>query len=847
MDNAKTEYARKRNFDITSEPRDDTDGLSGKKDAQKLFVVQKHHARNLHYDFRLELEGTLKSWAVPKGPSLDPQIKRLAVHVEDHPLSYAEFEGDIPKGQYGAGHVIIWDAGVWTPLTDPVEGYRKGKLKFSLAGEKLAGTWNLIRTRFKDAAKDHWLLIKEQDDDARNADEYDIVEQQPNSISARPKGTRHKQAIDARATPARAGPFPLSLKPQLATLADSTRIPSGHWLYEIKFDGYRILTCIHKGEVQLRTRNGHDWTSRMPALAQIIKALDLEDTWLDGEIVVLDKQGLPDFQALQNSLDAGTSDDIVYFLFDAPWLQGVDMRDRPLTERRQAVESLVNDSPSPMLRFSAAFTEHNYQSVYESACTMSLEGIIAKRANSVYRSRRTDDWLKLKCHLRQEFVIIGYTEPKGSRLGLGALLLGVYDKPGGTLLYCGRVGTGFSAAKLTELHQLLNRLAVKDSPLAHRPPSLTRATQVHWVKPIRVCEVEFSQWTQDHHVRHAVFIALRSDKPATDIIRENPDMEAINTKGQTAANAAANKNATKGARPTNEIAGVAISSPSRVIDRESGFQKIELASFYISIADWLLPHLRGRPVSLVRAPEGIDGEQFFQKHAQQMTLPHITLLSEDLDPGHAPLLEVTSREALAGAVQMGTVEFHTWGATKDKIERPDRITLDLDPDPALPWARMIEATQLVVALLDELGLDSYLKTSGGKGIHIIIPIARTLDWDAAKRFAKAVSQFMARQLPDNFADKMGPKNRINKIFIDYLRNSRGASTVTAYSVRSRPGLPISVPITRDELTELKSAAQWTVRNLHSRLQEMSHDPWHDYSNRQRITQEMFRRLDASAD
>ena len=320
-------------------------------------------------------------------------------------------------------------------------------------------------------------------------------------------------------------------------------------------------------------------------------------------------------------------------------------------------------------------------------------------------------------------------------------------------------------------------------------------------------------------------------------------MKAVNTTSKRTTN----KAKAKATKATNRVASVAISSPNRIIDPESGFQKIELASFYVSIADWLLPHLRGRPVSLVRAPEGITGEQFFQKHAQQMTLPHITLLSEDLDPGHAPLLEVTSREALAGTVQMGTIEFHTWGATKDKIERPNRITLDLDPDPALPWSSMIEASQLLLALLDELGLTSYLKTSGGKGIHVIIPIARTLDWDTAKRFAKAVSQFMARQLPDKFADKMGPKNRINKIFIDYLRNSRGASTVAAYSVRSRPGLPVSVPIARDELSDLESAAQWTVRNLHTRLQSLAQDPWRDYSHRQRITQDMFRRLDASMD
>src|SRR5690554_2297077 len=471
MDEARTEYARKRDFNITSEPRDDTDQSNWQSTGdRRLFVIQKHHARNLHYDFRLELEGTLISWAVPKGPSLDPQVKRLAVHVEDHPLSYASFEGEIPKGQYGAGHVAIWDTGTWQSLDDPVEGLRKGKLKFILEGEKLAGAWNLIRTRFKDSSKDHWLLIKEQDDAARDTDDYDVVDALPDGIS--PPVTRTPE----RSRPANDAEFPLSLKPQLASLA--TSVPAGKWLYEIKFDGYRLMTRIQDGEARLFTRNGYDWSHKLAPQAKTLTDLQLDDTWLDDEIVVLDNQGLPDFQALQNALDSGSSTEIIYFLFDAPWLNGEDLRDRPLTERREAVEAVVNDSPSSLLRFSAAFAEENYQSVYSSACAMSLEGIMAKRVDSLYRSRRSDDWIKLKCRLRQEFVIVGFTEPQGSRTGFGALLLGAYDKPGGTLGYCGRVGTGFNEAQLNELHRHLKKLVRKTSPLDERPSSLPRSTRV---------------------------------------------------------------------------------------------------------------------------------------------------------------------------------------------------------------------------------------------------------------------------------------------------------------------------------------------------------------------------------
>ena len=840
MARVQSEYNRKRNFERTSEPPE-RPGKRRSKVGALRFVVQKHDARRLHYDFRLELDGTLKSWAVPKGPSLDPRDKRLAVHVEDHPLDYAGFEGSIPEGSYGAGDVIVWDRGIWQPQGDPAADYAAGKLKFTLVGEKLAGDWTLVRTRLRGSSdKQQWLLIKERDDIARSSDEYDIVEAQPQSVisgtlvGGPSKAPKRKAASKAKETREVSAAFPDSLAPQLATLVD--RPPEGDWLYEVKYDGYRILARIRGGEVRLFTRNGHDWTQRLPQQAKALAKLGLEDSWLDGEVVALNKEGLPDFQQLQNAFDVGRSQGLIYFLFDAPFINGQDLRQSPLEQRREQLKALLGNTDDTPLRFSDAFTAH-HRDIVASACAMSLEGVIGKRSGSLYVSRRNPDWIKLKCRLRQEFVIVGYTSPKGSRSGFGALLLAVNEDDG--LRYAGRVGTGFGEASLKDIHQRLHKLARADSPLAKKL-SAAQARGVSWVEPRLVGEVEFAEWTREGIVRQASFIALRSDKPATQIIRERPG----DTPAAEPEKGAKRKAAKASGKPV--IAGVTISNPQRVIDPESGITKLELAEFYASIADWLLPFLNNRPVSLLRAPEGVGGEQFFQKHAERLAIPNIKHLDQALDPGHARLMEIDSLPALVGAAQMGCIEFHTWGATSDRIETPDHFVLDLDPDPALPWRSMLEATQLTLTVLDELGLQAFLKTSGGKGIHIIVPLARRADWDTVKAFAKAVAQFMARQLPERFTATSGPKNRVGKIFLDYLRNGRGASTVAAYSVRARPGLPVSVPIARDELAGLRSAGQWTVGNLQQRLEELEQDPWEGYANRQRITRAMWRRLGADA-
>lgn len=684
MAKAESEYNRKRNFDLTSEPAEPRTRSKRVGAGALSFVVQKHDARNLHYDFRLELNGTLKSWAVPKGPSLDPSDKRLAVHVEDHPLSYGSFEGSIPKGQYGGGDVIVWDRGVWEPEGDALKAYKAGKLGFRLYGEKLGGRWNLVRTRLKGSGdKEQWLLIKEQDEEAKAASEYDLISERPESVitgerlqrdqsnkgSAKPSA----KAVDAKVTSAsrdskkartasgasaarkkstvaskHACSVPQTFSPQLATLASEP--PAGDWLYEIKFDGYRILARVIAGEVRLFTRNGHDWTHRLPEQAKAIADLKLGDSWLDGEMVVLDDEGLPDFQALQNAFDVEKTQSIVYYLFDAPFLNGKDIREEPLESRRKALQMALDDD-SPLLRFSEVL-DANYQHIYRSACAMNLEGVIGKRAGSEYVSKRSADWIKLKCRLRQEFVIVGYTSPKGSRSGFGALLLAVHETAGSkSLRYAGRVGTGFNQKLLTQLHQRLQKLERKTAPL-QSTQGLARQSEIQWVSPKLVCEVEFAQWTNERVVRQAAFIALREDKPAVDIIEEQAQVFSEPQSSHEAQQAGV-KRSSKAIR--GKLSGVSISHPDRVIDELSGACKYDLAVFYDSIQDWILPQLSGRPVSLLRAPEGVEGEQFFQKHAEHLAIPDIRHLDKSLDPGHAPLMQIDSAKALVGADRKSVV------------------------------------------------------------------------------------------------------------------------------------------------------------------------------------------------
>jgi bifunctional non-homologous end joining protein LigD len=837
-----SEYNRKRNFDITPEPPEEKLPRRKGSAAQALrFVIQKHDARNLHYDFRLELDGTLKSWAVPKGPSLDPSIKRMAIPTEDHPLGYAKFEGSIPHGQYGAGDVIVWDEGAWVPQGDAHAGLKSGKLKFTLIGEKLNGDWALIRTRGRGGEKEQWLLIKERDNLARLSDEYDILIDRPESVIS-------GSLLPMDKSGAAKLKIPDTFSPELATLVSEP--PAGDWLYEIKFDGYRMLARIKDGQVNLFTRNGKDWTNRLPHQKKALEALKLGDSWLDGEVVVLNDDGLPNFQALQNAFDLNNNQDIIFYLFDAPFLNGEDLRDQPVEERRTKLEEIVSGKENVLLRFSRAFNA-DHRSIIQSACAMSLEGVIGKRAGSAYVSRRSDDWIKLKCRLRQEFIIVGYTEPQGSRSGFGAILLGVHKTLGDSeIIYAGRVGTGFNSLRLAEMYKKMKVMERKTSPISTKLKGL-QAKGVHWIQPKLICEVEFAEWTGEGALRQASFISLRTDKPVKNIIREQPksadQVSQLMSANPQQKSGTTSKRLKKAKSGKPEVANVAISHPDRVIDTQTGGTKLDLAQFYDSVFKFILPHLHDRPVSILRAPDGIAGEQFFQKHAESRGIPHIVHLDPELDRDHDPLMAIDSVQGLVGCVQMNTIELHTWGSTVSNIEAPDRFVLDLDPDPALPWRSVVEAAKLTIAVLDELKLTAFLKTTGGKGMHIIVPLTPDADWGTVKEFSKAISVFMAQQIPERFVAKMGPKNRIGKIFIDYLRNSRGASTVCAYSVRARPGLAVSVPIAREELDLITRPDQWNINNIHERLDKLKSNPWGSYSGasyrkKQKISAAMWKKL-----
>lgn len=798
-------YQAKRNFAVTPEPRGEIAATSDRL----RFVVQEHHARRLHYDFRLELDGTLKSWAVPKGPSLDPGEKRLAVQVEDHPLDYIGFHGDIPAHQYGAGHVEIWDSGYWEPRGDPLAGYAAGKLSFHLDGDRLQGGWTLVRTHMRGGGKEQWLLIKDNDEHAH-------------------RGQHGTESTGMTQSPSHAVPAPLPdmLSPQLATLVDD--VPQeGDWIYEVKFDGYRLLARIDHGAVTLLTRDGKDWTARLPHQVRALRALDVDSAWLDGEIVVLDKDGVPSFQLLQNAFDQGGAR-IVYFLFDLPYCDGLDLRAVPLVQRRARLERLLQDAGDGPLRYSAPIEQAPRQ-LLDSACRLAIEGIIGKRADSPYGGRRNLDWIKLKCRQRQEFVIAGYTEPQGARKFFGALLLAVHDDDG-KLRYAGRVGTGFDRETLHRVFRQLQPLQRKTPPFATMPAGLRRAG-VHWVSPQLVAEVSFAEWTHEHLLRQAVFHGLRADKPAVQVRRE----EAAHTPARPRSRAAKADAA--------RIENVNITHPDRVIDPDSGLTKLDLVRYYDAVAPRLLPFMKNRPVYFLRCPDGIAGEHFFQKHVRQTPIPGIRTLDSALDPGHAPLMAIDDASALVGAAQMGAVELHLCNACADRIERPDCMVFDLDPDPALPWERVVEGARLLRVVLDELGLRAFVKTSGGKGLHVVVPLARRHGWDEVTAFSQAVARHLAHTLPKHFSARMGEQNRVGKIFVDYLRNRRQASTVAPYSVRARSRLPVAMPLDWEELDDIAGAAAWTIASAPGRLAQGDADPWRAYfSTKQMLSAAMRRRL-----
>ncbi len=882
-------YNAKRDFAKTPEPA----GQHAPAGEQLSFVIQKHWATRLHYDFRLELDGVLLSWAVPKGPSYDPKVKRMAIHVEDHPVSYGGFEGSIPEKQYGAGTVIVWDRGTWVPIGDPHAGMASGKLVFELHGEKMAGRWELVRIAKPEDRQEAWLLFKKHDAWERPIDEYDVTTALPDSVIAKPLGlaaareparaaaadaaapvvkpnskaaTKVPSKTSAKPTSRKKTPttealpdgavkatLPATLAPQLATL--TKKPPTGdEWSVEAKFDGYRVMARIAEGKVALITRNGNDWTDRLGSLAAAVESLRIDEGWLDGEMVVLREGGGQDFNALQNAIDQSKNDVITYFLFDLPYYAGHDLRAVPLAARRELLKSLVERHPNERIRFSDDFPA-SPEEVLKAACAMHLEGVIVKRRDAPYVSSRNEYWLKLKCTLRQEFVVGGYSDRANSTSEIGNLFLGVYD--GDQLRYAGAMGTGWSLATARDLKQMLQKIEVDQSPFEVGSVKQTRwskrvAGAERWVKPTMVVEVSFAEWTPEGHLRHASFQGLRTDKPAKSVVREvavDPPRadEAVPAKKAASKKAApASKRVAPAVRPAPAVdgkavvSGLKVSSPERVIDAASGATKLDLVRFYDSVADLILPHLQGRPVSLVRGPSGVAGELFFQKHMEK-PIAGITELDAALWPGHTSMIEINTKEALLSAAQMNTIEFHTWNAKSKRIDQPDRMIFDLDPGEGLSWSHVQEAAMLTRAILDELELVSFVKTSGGKGLHVVVPLTPKADWDTVKGFSQAIVQHLAKTIPDRFVAKSGPSNRVGKIFVDYIRNGLGATTATAFSARARPGLGVSIPITWDALPSIKSGAQWTVATARDHLSFEKVDPWADYgSTRQTLTAAMKR-------
>jgi bifunctional non-homologous end joining protein LigD len=809
-------YKSKRNFAITPEPAE-----GGREGGEaRAFVIQKHWASRLHYDFRLELDGVMMSWAVPKGPSYDTHDKRMAVHVEDHPISYNDFEGTIPPKQYGAGKVIIWDKGIWRPLDDPHKALAAGNLKFEMAGHKMHGRWVLVRMKGKGEKQEPWLLIKEKDEYARPAEEFSVVDEMPDSVKALPSPAAPAKPhvappppaaelkADAKATHKVA--LPETLSPQLATLVDGPPAAPEDWLFEIKFDGYRLLARIDGKDIRLITRNGNDWTHKLQPLRAALEKMKLPIGWYDGEIVVHDENGRPDFGLLQNAFDEAHPGDIVYFIFDIPFHNGRDLRELPLEQRHAILQRVMEKKANDTVRFSAAL-DASPQEMVAAACRMGLEGIIGKRRDSRYTSRRGGTWIKLKCGQRQEFVIGGYTDPQGSRTGFGSLLLGTYDKDG-KLQYAGNVGSGFNANSLRELKEKMEKLHADTSPFA---PSRAIEKKAHWLKPSLVAEVSFGEWTHSDSIRHSVFQGLRKDKKASAITRE----------------VAAHLTEEKTVEPAVETklpASLKVTNPDRVIDQQSGATKISLVRYYALVADLMLPHLKNRPVSLVRAPAGVGGELFFQKHAETGKLPGVKNLKQALDPEHPPMLEVATVQGLLSSAQWNVVELHTQNAIASSYDKPNRMVFDLDPGKNVSWVQIQEAAQLMRAFLEHLGLPAFLKTSGGKGLHVVVPIKPGYGWDDVKAFSQAIVAHMAQNIPDRFVLKSGPSNRVGKIFIDYLRNGRGATTACAWSARARPGLGISVPVNWDELDGLRGGDHWTVATVHTRL-DVGNTPWDDYA------------------
>jgi bifunctional non-homologous end joining protein LigD len=845
-------YVAKRDFAKTSEP--DHKARGGKAGEKLVFVVQKHAASRLHWDFRLEWKGTLRSWAVPKGPSLDPADKRLAVEVEDHPIAYAKFSGDIPKGEYGGGHVDIWDDGTWRPVEDVDAGLRKGRLSFEMFGKKLRGRWHLVRTRMQ-GKQPNWILMKVRDAEARAGADADVIDagkaDEPKRIlvetkssapaAAKPAGAPKPRSRKSRGTRGKA--LPASIKPQLATLVDKVPGDEG-WVYELKYDGIRLLCRCDGDDVRCISRNGIDWTHKVPPIVDALAHADLRGAWVDGELIVTDPNGRSDFSLLQHVLEQKRFDELKFCAFDLLYDAGQDLRGLPLAQRKAKLEAaFAKLPPDGVLRLSDQL-QSDSAPLLARVCNQHLEGLIAKRVDSPYRGDRSKDWLKIKCHREQEFVVGGAAFVPGRGTGtFSSLLVGV--KSAKKLKYVGRVGGGFTARERAEWRARVQQLEQKTSPFDRLPDK--RSGEIwHWMKPKLVIQVAFQDWTQDSILRQPRYLGLRDDRDPKTVVREEPEhtedvVKKAKSERRAPAKASTRKKSTD--RPGgSQVGGQKLTHPDRILFPHDGITKLELAEYFAAVAEVAMPHYEKRPLSILRNTHGTT--PFFQKHFLEKSstgLRVVQIPNADKDPDFTV---VESPEGLLHLAQIGAVELHSWGSVMPRPTHADRLTFDLDPGAGLPYAQLREAALTIRKLMQEYGLESWVKTTGGKGLHVVVPLTKPLpDWETAKEFARGVTRFMERLAPTRFTSKTGEKNRKNKIFVDYLRNGFGATAVAAFSPRWRPGVGVSTPVGWEEIDEDIRGTHFDIHNVPSRIAKQRKDPWTGYWDAtQSLTKAMLKKM-----